>query len=191
MVSNYGFTKMQRRVAIWILGAFHTLPFFGIEAITGLIPIHLYLCKLSGRAQLKAHLLSHNYILQPLLKSKLSLCNDPHYLLLDSLSPHQWEMIKGPVIDIDNRFNEVFPAFDLLHKEFSPGSHIIDIFPSCFSFHPFNKLSINNLIFQSSPLQIPPILLLLLMLISKTMSPSPLLIFMSITNPSSKPHIMP
>ena len=146
IVSNYGFTKMQRRVATWILGAFHTLPSFDIEAITDLIPIYLHLCKLSGRAQLKAHSLSHNYILQPLLESRLSLCNNPHCLLLNSLSPHQWEIIKGSVIDMDNRFNKVFSAFDLLHKEFSPSSHIIDIFPNCFSFHPSNKWSINNLI---------------------------------------------
>jgi len=34
---------MQRRAAIWILGIFHTLSSFGIEAITSLIPIHLHL----------------------------------------------------------------------------------------------------------------------------------------------------
>ena len=42
--------KIQRRAAIWILGIFHTLPSLSIEAITSLIPFHLYLCKLSGRA---------------------------------------------------------------------------------------------------------------------------------------------
>jgi len=35
--------KMQRRAAIWILGVFKTSPSEGIEAITGLIPIKLYL----------------------------------------------------------------------------------------------------------------------------------------------------
>jgi len=33
---------MQRRAAIWILGAFYTLPSFGIEVIAGLIPIYLH-----------------------------------------------------------------------------------------------------------------------------------------------------
>ena len=131
-----------------ILDAFCTLPSFGIEVITGFIPIHLYLYKLSRRVQLRAHSLSHNHILQLLLKSRLSLYNDPHHLLLDFLSPYQQEMIKGPIIDIDNRFNEVFPAFDILNKNFSTGSYIIDILPSCFSFHSSNKQSINSLIFQ-------------------------------------------
>jgi len=44
--------KMQRRVAIWILGAFKTSPSYGIEAIAGLIPIKLHLQKLGGRSQL-------------------------------------------------------------------------------------------------------------------------------------------
>ena len=35
--------KIQRRAAIWILGAFETSPSEGIEAIAGLIPIKLHL----------------------------------------------------------------------------------------------------------------------------------------------------
>ena len=46
---------------------------------------------------------------------------------------------------MNNRFNEVFSSFDPLNKEFSPGSCIIDIFPNCFSFYPYNKHSDNSL----------------------------------------------
>ena len=35
--------KMQRRAAIWILGAFKTSPSYSIKAIAGLIPIKLHL----------------------------------------------------------------------------------------------------------------------------------------------------
>jgi len=41
--------KMQRRKAIWILGAFKTSTSFSIEAIAELIPINLHFQKLSGR----------------------------------------------------------------------------------------------------------------------------------------------
>ena len=41
--------KMQRRAAIWILGAFKMSPSLGIEVIIGLIPIKLHLQKLRGR----------------------------------------------------------------------------------------------------------------------------------------------
>jgi len=39
---------IQIRVALWIIGTFHTSPMLDIEAIAGLIPIHLHLQKLSG-----------------------------------------------------------------------------------------------------------------------------------------------
>jgi len=42
--------KMQRRAAIWILGAFKTFPSYGIEAIV--ILIKLYFQKLGSRLQL-------------------------------------------------------------------------------------------------------------------------------------------
>ena len=41
---------MQRKAALWILGAFRTSPTGGIEALAGLIPIHLYLKKLAKQA---------------------------------------------------------------------------------------------------------------------------------------------
>jgi len=51
-----------------------------------------------------------------------------HLLSLGSLTRHQQELIKDLVVDIDNCFNEVFPSFDPLNPEFSPGHRIIDIF---------------------------------------------------------------
>ena len=44
--------KMQRRAAIWILGAFKTSPTEGIEAIARIIPIKFYLQKLTKRSQI-------------------------------------------------------------------------------------------------------------------------------------------
>ena len=55
--------KMQRRAAIWILGAFKTFPLSSIKAIVRLIPINLHLQKLSGRSQLRSHSLPYNHIL--------------------------------------------------------------------------------------------------------------------------------
>ena len=46
---------------------------------------------------------------------------------------------------MDNRYNEVFLSFDPLNIEFPPSSHIIDVFPSRFSFHLFIKSNENNL----------------------------------------------
>ena len=69
-------------------------------------------------------------------------------------------MIKGSIVDMDNRFNEVFPSFDPFNKEFSLGSHLIDIFHGHFSFYSSNKQSnksiklricyLNNIAIKSS-----------------------------------------
>ena len=40
---------------------------------------------------------------------------------------------------MDNCFNEVFPSFNPLNPEFSPGNRIIDCFPNQFSFYLFSK----------------------------------------------------
>ena len=61
--------------------------------------------------------------------------------------PKQYSNIKGPIIDIDNSSNEIFPLFSSFNCEFSPKNRLIDIFPKCFSFHYLNrncKSSIKN-----------------------------------------------
>ena len=61
------------------------------------------------------------------------------------LTSNQYLKIKEPIIDMDNRFNEVFSSFDLFNKVFSPGSCFIDIFSNCFFSYLSPKQGINNL----------------------------------------------
>ena len=42
--------------------------------------------------------------------------------------------IKGPIIDTNNHLNGIFPSFNSLSYEFSPGTWLIDTFPSYFLF---------------------------------------------------------
>jgi len=63
-------SKMQRRVAIWILGAFKTSPSYGIKAITGLVPIKLHLQKLGRRLQLQAYKLPPNHLVCSFIDSQ-------------------------------------------------------------------------------------------------------------------------
>jgi len=58
---------MQRRTAIWILGAFRTSPTKGLEAIVGLIPIKLHLHKLASRSQLCSAALPENHLIKTLI----------------------------------------------------------------------------------------------------------------------------
>ena len=130
---------MQRRATIWILKTFKISPSFSIEAIVGFIPINLHLQKLSGRSQLQTHSLPPNHILWFLMEPRTGSASSCHSLLLGTLTKCQCKLIKGPLVNIDNRFNKVHPLFDPLHLEFSSGHRVIDTFSSHFSFHLFNK----------------------------------------------------
>ena len=133
--------KIQRRAAIWILEAFHTSSSFSIKAITGLIPIHLYLWKLSSRSQLRAHSLPFNHILKLLLESRQVNKYKTHQLSLERLTPKQYLNIKGSVVDMNNKINEIFSSFDLFNKKFSSRDRLIDVFPNHFSFYFTNRQS--------------------------------------------------
>ena len=62
-----------------------------------------------------------------------------HSSSLSFLTRHQYGLIKGHLVDTDNRFNEVFPFFVPFHLKFSPSNRVIDIFSNCFSFNLFSK----------------------------------------------------
>ena len=150
--------KMQKRAAIWILGAFKTSPSFGIEAIVGLIPIKLHLQKLSGRSQLRVHSLLPSHLIWSLITSFHNLSTSHHSASLDSLTGCQWSLIKSHLVDMDNRFNKIFPSFIPLYSELSPGHRIIDNFSDCFVFNLYNKqkenkshaYQLDNMVIESS-----------------------------------------
>jgi len=109
--------KMQRRAAIWILGAFKMLPMEGLEAIAGLIPIKFYLHKLTGRSQLCSASLLENHLIKNLMDDSLNTRLNSHPHLINSLTVCQKTSVKGHIIDSDNKLYEVFPFFSPLNPE--------------------------------------------------------------------------
>ena len=67
-------------------------------------------------------------------------------------------IVKGHLVDINNRFNGVFPSFSPLHSELPPGLRIIDNFSDQFSFNLCNKekndkihlQQLDNMVIESS-----------------------------------------
>jgi len=53
---------MQQKAGLWITGAFSTSPTGRIESRKGLIPVHLHLQKMAGRANFRAATLSVEYM---------------------------------------------------------------------------------------------------------------------------------
>ena len=78
--------KMQRRAAIWILGAFKTLPLEEIKAIAGIIPIKFHLQKLARRSQIHPFKLLTNHILRELIDNSPILSNKPNPHAVSSLT---------------------------------------------------------------------------------------------------------
>ena len=115
------------------------VPLFRIEAITDLIPIHLHLQKLSSRSQLRVHTFPANYIFRSLMDNNSDRTLPLHFFLLSSLTKCQHSLIKGYIIDMDNRFNKIFPLFDSTNSKFQPSNRIIDNFSNCVSFHLFSN----------------------------------------------------
>ena len=61
-------------------------PLLDVEAITGLIPINLYLQKLGGKSQLRGHSLLPNHILQSLISLCSNSYSHQHAFSLNSLT---------------------------------------------------------------------------------------------------------
>jgi len=130
---------MQRRAAIWILGAFKTSPSEGIEAITGIIPIKYHIQKIAKRFQLYLFKLPNNHILRNLLDNSTPWSNSTNSHTIGSLTNRQRLITKGYLIDSNIKSYGIFPAFSPLNPEFSPGHRIIDNFSNRFSFNLVNK----------------------------------------------------
>jgi len=120
--------KVQRRAAIWILGAFKTSPSEGIEAIAGIIPIRFHLQKIARRSQIHPFKLPTNHILRELMDDLSLSSNNPNPHTVGSLTNYQKNIAKSYLIDSCNKAYGIFPFFSPLNPEFFPGSHIMENF---------------------------------------------------------------
>ena len=118
---------------------------FGIEAIARLISIHLNIQKLIVDFNSEHIFYWQNHIIKLLLEARLSNNVKAHCLLLEELIIKQDLNIKDPMVDIDNRFNEIISSFSPFNCEFLLGNRLIDIFPNQFSFHSLDRKSKNSI----------------------------------------------
>jgi len=135
--------KMQRRAAIWILGAFKTLPATGIEAITGIIPIKFHLQKITKRLQIRPFKLLSNHIIRNLMDDLPPSSTTSNLHKIGSLTNQQRTQTKGHLTNLYNKSLEIFPSF-------SPGNRIIDNFSDRFSLlvNRKEKTKINNRVLE-------------------------------------------
>ena len=132
--------KMQHKAALWITGAFQTSPSDGIEAIAGLIPITLHMCKLNGRHHLRYSSIPSSHAINSLLDSQHAKNHPPHKAATSKLTDKQRSKLKSPIKDVNERLNSVRDCYSPLFPLFSPGSRVVNHFSSRYSFHsPFSS----------------------------------------------------
>ena len=140
--------KMQRRATIWILEAFKTSLSEGLKAIAGLIPIKFHLQKHTSRSQLCSTILLVNHLIRTFMddSSNSHIKHIPHSI--NMLTNCQKTIVKGYLINSNNKFFGVFPLFSPLYLEFNLGFRIVDIFSDWFSFNLANRKKNNKICFQ-------------------------------------------
>ncbi|CAA7261896.1 unnamed protein product [Cyclocybe aegerita] len=94
--------RMQQKAALWITGAFRTSPTGGLEALAGLIPIHLMLKKLVTRAA------------------------KPHTRSAALMTPAMRGKVKSTVMEVDKRVHTLTESFEPFVPEACPGDQLLD-----------------------------------------------------------------
>ena len=135
---------MQCKATLWILGAFRTSSTSGIEALAGLIPIHLHLKKLVKRSCLRAATLSFQHALMFLLSAKHSKSAPSHPQSLALLNDIQCAHLKGPLLNIKASLLNLTECFDPLYTEAILGCRLLDSFSDRIFFHPCNRSSLRD-----------------------------------------------
>jgi len=113
---------MQRRATIWILEAFKTSPLEEIKAIAGIIPIKFHLQKLAKHSLICPFKLPENHIIRNLIDDspRHNITSNPH--AIRSLTNQQRNIMKRHIINANVKSYGIFPSFDPLHQEFTPGN---------------------------------------------------------------------
>ena len=127
---------MQHKAALWTLGTFCTSPTGGIEALAGLIPIHLHLKKLAKQSCLRAAMLPSQHAILPLLSACNSKGAHPHPQSLALLTNAQSTWLRSPLLDTEALLFNLTECFDSLHSEIRPGCRLLNNFSDHISFHP-------------------------------------------------------
>ena len=123
--------KMQRKAAIWITGAFRTVPSGGVEIIAGLLPIHLQLKRLTKNSTIRMLTLTHTHPLRALLGGvhRGGAQESPHSVD-NTKTQIEKGVLKSSIIDIVNELDAISERLNPHDEEARPGNRVVDIYGS-------------------------------------------------------------
>ncbi|CAA7270636.1 unnamed protein product [Cyclocybe aegerita] len=130
--------RMQRKAALWITGAFRTSPTGGLEALAGLIPIHLMLKKLATHAVYCVATLSDTHPLHSMMGERLLKRAEPHAHSATLITPAMRGKVKSTVMEVDERVHTLTESFELFAPKARPGDQLLDCFADRLHFDEHN-----------------------------------------------------
>src|SRR5215467_9672752 len=143
--------KMQRVAAVWITGAFRTSPQVGIEAVAGLIPIHLHLTKLAQRSSNCILTLHANHALHSL--TGLYMHCPQHNISFSNLTEARKAKVGGPLVEALALQPVPSERLEPLPKEGRPGDQLLDIHTNRFSYLQIDRKQENAVALQMTSLE--------------------------------------
>ncbi|CAA7265986.1 unnamed protein product [Cyclocybe aegerita] len=118
--------QMQWKAALWITGAFRTSPAGGLEALTGLIPVHLMLKKLATRAVYRVATLSDTHPLRSMMGKGLLKQVAPHACSAALMTPAMRGKVKSTIMEVDKHIHTLTESFKPFAPEARPGDWLLD-----------------------------------------------------------------
>ncbi|KAF5318585.1 hypothetical protein D9619_010813 [Psilocybe cf. subviscida] len=120
--------KMQRQAALWITGAFRTSPGGGIEALAGLMPLHMTLAKLSSSSVTRVVSLSDTHPVRSLMSGRHLKRASPHACSIELMTPTLKAKVKGSLMQADTILPTAVENMDPFHALAQPGLRLLDRF---------------------------------------------------------------
>ncbi|CAA7267773.1 unnamed protein product [Cyclocybe aegerita] len=119
---------MQQKAALWITGAFRTSPTGGLEALAGLIPVHLMLKKLATCAVYCVATLSETHPLCSMMGERLLKRAVPHAHSAALMTLAMRGRVKSTIMEVDERVHTLTESFTPFVPEARPGDRLLDRF---------------------------------------------------------------
>ncbi|CAA7269302.1 unnamed protein product [Cyclocybe aegerita] len=109
----------------------------GLEALAGLIPIHLMLKKLATRAVYRIATLSDTHPLHSMMGKRLLKWAEPHACSATLMTPAMRGKVKSTVMEVDKRVHTLTESFEPFAPEARPGDQLLDRYADrlCFDEH--------------------------------------------------------
>ncbi|CAA7267569.1 unnamed protein product [Cyclocybe aegerita] len=118
--------QMQQKAALWTTGAFRTSPTGGLEALAGLIPVHLMLKKLATCAVYRVATLSDTHPLRSMLGEGFLKRAAPHARSAALMTPAMRGKVKSTVMEVDECVHTLTESFEPFAPEARPGDRLLD-----------------------------------------------------------------